>query len=385
MRLDDGSTIIHFARNPDHVKKFLYLGYDVNTRNSICDTPLHIAARYRNLDLIKALISSGANVNAENSCGITPLIIAISYQCDMQIIHELLKAGSDYSTVMNYFKEKVMHTARTGELVKEFSRRGAKVDLKDSYGYTPLHRASRNRSSWTELSTAQELIRLGADVNCRDDNGKTPLYHSILGERYDVMVELITNGAEVSDVISDRSFPTGRCTALDKAFKHQRMMGRILMKHVLLRNWAKEEDFTNFKQYLLNPYQTYYVEDYAYKCIYELFLMKTHKIDNYFLLDIIKTQIPYLRKPLNIDYEIKEDIDTIFPIYSDLISTIVETLKKRRSCFTKIRQKMKHNNISLGSKDISTDKSVVLNFDCVLMICEYLSHEDLTVFLSAWD
>jgi hypothetical protein len=47
--------------------------------------------------------------------------------------------------------------------------RGARVDVGDDGGKTPLHLAA-----WGNIQIARLLLEHGADVNARDHSGKTP-------------------------------------------------------------------------------------------------------------------------------------------------------------------------------------------------------------------
>ena len=50
-------------------------GNFTNTKNSLDDTPLHVACRQRNVDGINLLLEYGADISIENSDGILP------YEC----------------------------------------------------------------------------------------------------------------------------------------------------------------------------------------------------------------------------------------------------------------------------------------------------------------
>ncbi|QOJ78899.1 ankyrin repeat domain-containing protein [Infirmifilum lucidum] len=55
--------------------------------------------------------------------------------------------------------------------VKELLDRGADVNTRDKYGWTPLHYAADGG----HLEVARLLLDRGADVNTRDNDGRTPL------------------------------------------------------------------------------------------------------------------------------------------------------------------------------------------------------------------
>ena len=67
----------------------------------------------------------------------------------------------------------ICEAAKQGDIraVKLFIAAGADVNAKDSYGYTPLHRAAYDR----QKEIAELLIAKGADVNAKNEDGETPL------------------------------------------------------------------------------------------------------------------------------------------------------------------------------------------------------------------
>jgi ankyrin repeat protein len=75
--------------------------------------------------------------------------------------------------------------------VEALVAKGADLDAKDKYGWTPLHRAVFNGKN----DTAALLIAKGADVNARNHDGDTPLHKAVTKETAEL---LITKGADVN-------------------------------------------------------------------------------------------------------------------------------------------------------------------------------------------
>ena len=112
---------------------------DVEAKDEVGWTPLHLASRDNSIAIAKLLIERGADVDAKTNVGLTPLHLA-SMRNYVEIAELLIKAGAD-------------------------------VEAKDNRGQTPLHWASIE--NYIEL--AELLLERGADVKVKDNKGKTPL------------------------------------------------------------------------------------------------------------------------------------------------------------------------------------------------------------------
>ena len=51
---------------------------------------------------------------------------------------------------------------------------GAKINIKDNKGYTPLHYAAAEDYSSVSIDTSELLLAKVADVNAKTNDGKTP-------------------------------------------------------------------------------------------------------------------------------------------------------------------------------------------------------------------
>ena len=155
----------------DRVRKLLDAGAVVNVRNAnkghLQYTPLHWAAYYGHLEIAEILISRGADLDAEDPDYATPLYLA---------------AEQGHPKVVEFLISK-----------------GAEVNVKSSWsGYTPLHRAAwgpvamRKHLGAGEAGTVSEadlnknyleivgmLLEKGAKVDVLDNDGKTPLDQAI--------------------------------------------------------------------------------------------------------------------------------------------------------------------------------------------------------------
>lgn len=136
---DNGASALHaaaerrLARTPEVITLLVDAGMDVNARNALGETPLHLARTYNILPAVtSALLDAGADPGARDLAGSTPLQFAASVGWDRQV--SLLAAA------------------------------GADVNARDNRGRTPLH-VARNPA------TIRTLLGLGADPAARDSAG----------------------------------------------------------------------------------------------------------------------------------------------------------------------------------------------------------------------
>ena len=170
-------------------------GVDVNVNNKLVGsgggTPLHYATTKAIAEL---LIANGADVNAQNDYGETPLDYDAWYNSETEIADLLREHGG---------KHGVINGAAAGgdiEAVKEFLVAGTDVNVKDGWGWTPLH----NAAWWGHKEIAELLLANGADVDAKDEDGYTPLHFA--GNK-EVAKLLIAEGADVDAKSTDGSIP----------------------------------------------------------------------------------------------------------------------------------------------------------------------------------
>jgi hypothetical protein len=118
---------------------------------------------YSRQEVVAFLDADPKCVNACNECGDTPL-------------HKAIAPG------------------RTEELVELLIARGANVNARDKYGWTPLFNATDDR----RLSQARILISHGADVNAKDSHGNTPLHDGARWANAKAVELLLASGADVN-------------------------------------------------------------------------------------------------------------------------------------------------------------------------------------------
>ena len=113
---DKGNSLIHVASSsPDIMEYFIKSNMDVNVKNKLGRTPLHLASFTGNVEAIRMLVSAGADINAKDNFGQTPLfnVVNLSSSNVLQSMDLLLKSG-------------------------------ALANIKDIYGYKPIDYAISN-------------------------------------------------------------------------------------------------------------------------------------------------------------------------------------------------------------------------------------------------
>jgi ankyrin repeat protein len=164
------------GNRPALVKLLLEHEADPGARDKDGNTPLHTAARHHRVELIRPLVAAGADVNAGGGLGEPPLHMAIVRRSGgrpdgaLATVRALIAAGAD---VNRSYKAPAsasltpLHNAAQAcrlELVRALVKAGARPNVKDSEGHTPLHlaRFQRKRGS-CDAATLRELRALGLE------------------------------------------------------------------------------------------------------------------------------------------------------------------------------------------------------------------------------
>ena len=211
----DLDSINHFLTV--HMKDANADGSSVSRGAHYSYKPLHYAARYGHASVASVLIAAGADVDAKNNVGETPLHMVAYYGGSdrASVISVLIAAGADVNAKVNTKNNEVgrtpLHDAASrghAPVVSILIAAGADVNAKNNVGKTPLHQAAdRKRATIIAI-----LLATGADVNARDNNGETPLYMPIArGWGYAPVISiLIAAGADVNAKNNDGETPLYR-------------------------------------------------------------------------------------------------------------------------------------------------------------------------------
>lgn len=192
---------------------------------------LWTALRYKNEALLRVLLEGGADVNIERGKGDTPFRVVctrgLPYFAEI-----LIEAGANYN-----FKEKSLgktslraaaHFGRT-EMVQLLLDKGLDPDVRDDWGWTPLHVAINPETAKAlidgganihakakdgneaihsligenMLDSVKYLLSLGVDVDTHGKNNITPLHQAVIFNHVDGAQLLLDNGANIKAVDSN--------------------------------------------------------------------------------------------------------------------------------------------------------------------------------------
>jgi ankyrin repeat protein len=164
-------------------------------------TPLTAASKQGDVALINKLLNEGAKVDEPNSgkWSATPLYWSL-FDCKFEAAELLLK-------------------------------KGANVNLTDSFGSAPLYMAVCCEDA--DLSLIEHLIQKGADINYRNtSDGFTSLHHAISCGSDDVARLLIEKGANVNALADDGTTPLILAAKNDSVF-----IAKILLERGANVDW----------------------------------------------------------------------------------------------------------------------------------------------------
>jgi ankyrin repeat protein len=180
----------------DACRLLLDAGAKVNIRNANGSTALAHAAAPGHEAVVRMLLEAGAKVDTPDQQGRTALLVA-AYGGHAEVVQALLDAGADPN-----HKDSGNHTSvltwaasqRNHEVVRRLVKAGAKLEIRDKFGNTPLTTAVE----YGDLAMVRLLLRAGADVRARNEAGYTALMHAATPRKAAAARLLLRHGADVN-------------------------------------------------------------------------------------------------------------------------------------------------------------------------------------------
>ena len=207
-RNSDGRTALHFATHSGHlhiVQVLLNNGAEIDPGDEHHHTPLVLSVEAKKYDVMLHLITSGADVTqlAECTYSVRDHMEALSYAVShkhKEAAKGLIASGVGIEGLLstNPPMTALMWTAQEGydSITEQLILQGVNVNYQNPDGCTALHYATHRG----HLRIVQVLLNNGAEIDPGDNLHRTPLILSALVKSYDVMLHLITSGADVTQL-----------------------------------------------------------------------------------------------------------------------------------------------------------------------------------------
>jgi ankyrin repeat protein len=126
----------------------------LHERDSVNNTPLHVAVYQENPEIVDLLLATGADVNAKGTNGDTPLHVAVTND-SAELVNQLVRAGAMLGSRNDLGRTPLTAAAHSSlEIVEILRKLGSEVDL-----------VSAVRLGHVD-AVREALDRAGADVNC---------------------------------------------------------------------------------------------------------------------------------------------------------------------------------------------------------------------------
>nr|XP_053649353.1 transient receptor potential channel pyrexia-like isoform X1 [Cherax quadricarinatus] len=227
----------------DLVQTLLDEGANVEARDNMGFSALHLAAESGSEEVLQVLLKNGARVGGswDWDCNeeFTPLMLAARRGC-MGGVKLLLAAGANVNAGLNTSGETALHhavRAASTDCVQILISAGATINPTLLYSETPLHIAvseglsdivdvlldsgadvknSKGNSKMTALhiaaqegycQVAHQLLKAGANPNQENLRGQTPLHLAAKAQSYDTVQLLLSFGASPNACDCDRKTP----------------------------------------------------------------------------------------------------------------------------------------------------------------------------------
>ena len=197
-RDDTGQTALHWAawKNPDPavVSRLIALGADVEARDFLGRTALHVAAAFNNVAVIAALLDNGADATARDNLGSEHVTAAISSNLAllavMAKVWGINRRDDTGQTALHWAAWKNPDPAVVSRLIAL----GADVEARDFLGRTALHVAA----AFNNVAVIAALLDNGADATARDNLGSEPMHKAgALWREVAVVVLLADKGGSI--------------------------------------------------------------------------------------------------------------------------------------------------------------------------------------------
>uniref|UniRef100_A0A8C5VK70 Ankyrin repeat domain 52 n=1 Tax=Microcebus murinus TaxID=30608 RepID=A0A8C5VK70_MICMU len=175
---------------------------DVNARDKLWQTPLHVAAANRATKCAEALAPLLSSLNVADRSGRSALHHAV-HSGHLETVNLLLNKGASLNVCDKKERQPLHWAAFLGhlEVLKLLVARGADLGCKDRKGYGLLHTAAASG----QIEVVKYLLRMGAEIDEPNAFGNTALHIACYLGQDAVAIELVNAGANVNQP-NDKGF-----------------------------------------------------------------------------------------------------------------------------------------------------------------------------------
>lgn len=169
-------------------------------------TPIILASHAGRSDVVRALVAAGANVNAESDDILYSALHCAAFVGTMPCIVSLLGKGAR-TDLIDLNGRTPLHIAayrNNVEVVNALIDSGSNFTLSDKLGRTAVHIAATTGA----LDAIKVLVARGLDMNAKDMNESTPLHlAAYCGVRLEALQYMVENGATVASINKNGNTP----------------------------------------------------------------------------------------------------------------------------------------------------------------------------------
>lgn len=190
--------------SPEIMDLLIENGADVNLKNQKGETPLHIASQKNNAKVILTLLSHMANINEKDNEGCTPLYLAVK-ENNFEATEILVLNNANIDETNNTYCAPIHLAVENNSIniVTLLTSKNAKVNVSRFGGFTPLHIAC----TYGSKKMVKLLIDSGAKFNATNISGQTPLHLALSTGNAEAAKMLIKSGANVNIKDLTGSYP----------------------------------------------------------------------------------------------------------------------------------------------------------------------------------
>ncbi|XP_067947505.1 ankyrin repeat domain-containing protein 50-like [Watersipora subatra] len=215
-----GLTPLHMAIASDNTAVsdcLIDTGSNFLAKDADGNSCLHFAVAAGSLPIVKKLLSLGMDPNVANNIGDTPLHQAVDSNCE-PIIALLLKHDANINA-KDVNGRTPLHLAVIKNDVSSsmfLVDNGAHIDAADKKGQTALHMASLSSQPESSIAISQLLVERGADINLADISGETPLHEAAKSGNLSMVSFLLAKGANIDVTNANEHTPLHLAAAYGK-------------------------------------------------------------------------------------------------------------------------------------------------------------------------